>query len=302
MNPEKYTDSEKEAISLQIKNITMKQLENDYSKLVKVSLDNIEVGNRSRIGNNVVDKFTFTERLNTRGKFNMNFFEFLNNLDTFKKKKYINTLVIFYKNKKNKKNDIVVWKEIYNLCITSINIFKPLCAIDIYKLYNPHTILDFTCGWGGRLVGACALNIPNYIGIDINKNLKIPYKKMVKFLNKKSTTKIKIMFKNALKVDYSKLNYDFVLTSPPYFFIEKYRDNINYDSKDEMVDKFYKPLITKTYKHLKTNGYYCLNVNNDIYQNICLDILGEPINIIPMKKNIRNHHNYSETISVWKKI
>ena len=46
---------------------------------------------------------------------------------------------------------------------------------------------------------------------------------MVKLLNKLGTnTKIKLMFKDALKVDYSKLDYDCVLTSPPYYNVEVY--------------------------------------------------------------------------------
>jgi 16S rRNA G966 N2-methylase RsmD len=95
--------------------------------------------------------------------------------------------------------------------------------MDIYNRFKPTSILDFTMGWGGRLVGACAMDIPSYIGIDLNKNLIKPYEEMVKTLKELGTkTEIKLIFKDALKVDYSKLNYDCVFTSPPYYNIELY--------------------------------------------------------------------------------
>jgi hypothetical protein len=47
---------------------------------------------------------------------------------------------------------------------------------------------------------------------------------MVKLLKPHTDTRVKLMFKSALDVDYSKLEYDMVLTSPPYYDIEVYRN------------------------------------------------------------------------------
>ena len=44
-------------------------------------------------------------------------------------------------------------------------------AMEIYTKYQPTTVLDFCAGWGGRLVGACALNIKEYIGIEMNTDI-----------------------------------------------------------------------------------------------------------------------------------
>ena len=48
----------------------------------------------------------------------------------------------------------------------------------LYEIYKPTTILDFSMGWGGRLVAA--MTIPNikYIGFDTNTDLINPYKKI----------------------------------------------------------------------------------------------------------------------------
>lgn len=201
-----------------------------------------------------------------------------------------------------KKNKWVVYKEIYNICISAINIFRPIVAIEIYQRFQPTSILDFTCGWGGRLLGACALNIPKYIGIDINKNLESGYEKMSEFLIEKNNckTEIQLFFKDALTIDYTLLDYDMVFTSPPYFFLEKYSFDNKYFSKEEMKNNFYIPLFQKTFDSLKKGGYYCLNINNEIYQEVAVLIFGQPNEKIPLKKSKRQN-DYKEYIYIWRK-
>jgi len=308
MIKECFTDIEKIMIAKHIKLISSKDAIEDFNKL-KLIGDNLiknsyNISARCRTGNNIVDYFTFTERLNTKGKYDSNFFEFITNIDEFKKKKFITNMFHYYDNVKNKnktKNNYVVLKEVYNICISAINIFRPLLAMEIYTKYNPKSILDFTCGWGGRLIGACALNVPNYIGIDINTNLKNPYLEMKNFLKSYSETNIEVYIENAVTFDYSKINYDMVLTSPPYYFLEKYSNNETYsNSKNEMKNNFYVPVISNTYKHLQQGGKYCLNVNKEIYEDICVGLLGVATDIIPFKKSKRQN-NYEEYIYVWYK-
>ena len=80
----------------------------------------------------------------------------------------------YYENVKNKnktKNKYIVYKEVYNICISAVNIIRPLVYMELYSKYKPKKILDFCAGWGGAAVAASALNIENYIGIEINTNL-----------------------------------------------------------------------------------------------------------------------------------
>ena len=303
-----FTDIEKVAISRNIKMISLKDAIEDFNKLKTLgnnfTKNDCNISSRCRTGNNIVDYFTFTERLNTKGKYDINFFEFISNIDEFKKKKFIANMLKYYedvKNKNNTKNNYIVLKEVYNICISAINIFRPLVAMEIYTKYKPSSVLDFTCGWGGRLVGACALNIPNYIGIDINTNLINPYLEMKSFFNNISETNVDIFFENAAKFDYSTIKYDMVLTSPPYYFLEKYSNNETYNnSKNEMKNKFYIPVFSNTYKYLQEGGHYCLNINKEIYEDICIGLLGVATDIIPLKKSKRQN-NYEEFIYVWYK-
>jgi tRNA1(Val) A37 N6-methylase TrmN6 len=173
--------------------------------------------------------------------------------------------------------------------------------MEIYTKYKPKSILDFCAGWGGAAVAASALNIENYIGIEINHALKTPYNNLIDFLKEKSKTNINMIFDDAVLVDYCKLQYDFVFTSPPYYFIQKYENNPDYKSKKEMDEKFYVPLFTNTYKYLQLNGVYALNINKEVYENVCISLLGPAHDIYPYKKSKRQN-NYDEIVYVWYKV
>jgi tRNA1(Val) A37 N6-methylase TrmN6 len=299
-----FTNEEKVNIANQIKNISMNQLEREINQLINIGSNAYTMSPRSRIGNNIVDYFTFQQRLETKGKYNINFYEFIINIDEFKKKKFIQNMLIYYetvKNKNNTKNQFIVLKEVYNICISAINIIRPLVYMEIYSKYHPTCVLDFCAGWGGAVVAASALNIPHYIGIEININLKEPYEKMVEYLKTKSNSKIEMFFDNALNIDYNQFYYDLVFTSPPYYFIQKYENNIEYSNKQDMNELFYKPIFTKVYKGLQPGGHFIINVCKEVYENVLINLFGEANEIYPYKKSKRQN-NYQEIVYVWKKI
>jgi 16S rRNA G966 N2-methylase RsmD len=299
-----YTDLEKETISKSIKNISLETVDREMDKLIQIAPNIksfINLTPRSLVGNNIVDYFTFTQRLKTKGKYDINFYEFIVNLDEFKKKKFIQNMLIYYrdvKNKNNTKSEYTVLKEVYNICISAINIIRPLVYMEIYSKYNPKCVLDFCAGWGGAAVAAAALKLDKYIGIEINHSLKEPYGKLVTYLEKKSPTTIDMIFEDALKIDYNKLVYDLVFTSPPYYFIQKYENNPKYVSKKEMDELFYVPIFTKTYNGLQKGGHYIINVCKEVYDNVLVKLFGEACEIYPYKKSKRQN-DYNEIVYVW---
>jgi len=304
MLSDNYTDLEKETISKSIKNISLETVDREMDKLIQIA-PNIEsfinLTPRSLVGNNIVDYFTFTQRLKTKGKYDINFYEFIVNLDEFKKKKFIQNMLTYYrdvKNKKNTKSEYTVLKEVYNICISAINIIRPLVYMEIYSKYKPKCVLDFCAGWGGAAVAAAALKLDKYIGIEINNNLEEPYGKLVTYLGAKSLTTIEMIFEDALKIDYNNLVYDFVFTSPPYYFIQKYENNPKYASKKEMDELFYIPIFTKTYNGLQKGGHYIINVCKEVYDNVLVKLFGNAHEIYPYKKSKRQN-DYNEIVYVW---
>lgn len=298
IKPNNYSKKEKEKITNNFfDEISIDEAEKEFLELRK-SMCNFEKDFKplSRIGNKTVNYFTRVERLDTKGNKNISFYDFIYNKNEFLKKKYVQKLIKYHDGNIKKGLD-----KSFHLYYGSINIFKPLIAMKIYCLFKPTSILDFTAGWGGRLIGASVLNIDKYTGIDLNKDIEPKYKKMIKFLKDKSKTKIKMIFKDALKVDYSKIDYDLVLTSPPYFNIEIYKGTKR-RTEEEWINDFYEPLFTKTFKHLKKNGWYCLNIPDDIYEKVAKPLFGKPNKIIDFPKATRGHNiNYTEKIYCWNK-
>ena len=294
---------EKNIIAKQIKNISMEQVEREMNQLIQIGKNAHLESPRSRIGNNVVDYFTFQQRLETKGKYNISFYEFIENLEEFKQKKFIQTMLTYYsnvKNKNNTKNKYVVLKEVYNICISAINIIRPIVYMEIYNKYQPTAVLDFCAGWGGAAVACSALNIPHYIGIEINTSLCEPYNYLIDYLKTKTTCNINMIFEDALAVDYSKLYYDMVFTSPPYYFIQKYENNIEYVNKQEMNQQFYKPIFSKVYDGLQPGGYFIINVCSEVYERVLIELFGQAHEIYPYKKSQRQN-KYSEMVYMWRK-
>jgi hypothetical protein len=291
----------KRKIATQIFDYTKDQIDLDYSRLRNLTCKTLKKRSPLAIvGSKFVDNYTGMERLNTKGKQGITFYEFWHNRRKYKKDKRIKSLLKYYKDLPNIK-EIKQWKYIFNLYFSAISLFRPVTAMDIYCRYHPKAVLDFTMGWGGRLAAAAALDIPTYIGIDLNKNLREPYRKMVDDLNGLTKTQFKLLFKDALTVDYSRLWYDMVLTSPPYYNIELYSGTVKKE-KEEWNNYFYIPLFSTTWKHLQKGGHYCLNVPIEIYEVICVPLFGKADTLIPMKKTKRTaNEKYKEFIYVWKK-
>ena len=294
---------DKEVISKSIKNISIATVDKEMCELIKIGNDAHTMSSRSRIGNNIVDYFTFCERLETKGKYNVSFFEFIEQIEEFKQKKFIRTMLTYYKdvkNKNNTKNEYIVFKEVYNICISAINIMRPLNCMEIYTKYKAKRVLNFCAGWGGSTVAAAALNLDAYYGVEINAKLKPCYDNMVSYLNTKSATIIDIHICDAVQFDYSTIDYDLVFSSPPYYFLEKYENNVRYESKKDMDLKFYKPVFLKTYNGLQKGGHYIINICKEVYDNVLKGLFGEAHEIFPLKKSKRQNE-YTEMVYVWVK-
>jgi hypothetical protein len=293
----------KKEIITEIFNISKDQVLQDFTKISGLTADEFyKIKPLSRVGNNCVDYFTFPNRLETVGNKGINFWTLWNKKDEYMELPSIQTIIEYYRTERTKVNNAKMWYRIYNLIYGSIAIFRPLVAMNIYFKYKPQCILDFTMGWGGRLVGACACNVTKYIGIDLNMNLEKPYNDMIKTIKPLCVTDINLYFQDALTIDYSKMDYDMVLTSPPYYNLETY-EGTERKSKEDWNELFYIPMITITWKHLNVGGHYCLNVNKEIYDNVCVHILGQANEFIPLIKRKRNENNnskkYEEFIYVW---
>jgi hypothetical protein len=142
--------------------------------------------------------------------------------------------------------------------------FKPSTAKFLYKKYGATKVLDPTAGWGGRMLGAWALGI-NYTGIDTNTNLKPAYDGMIQELGHDN---LNMIWNSCLDVDFSQIDYDFVLTSPPYINLEVYENMTPFESNKLFYEKFLIPLVSKCLEHIKNNGSVCFNISPKMYEDL----------------------------------
>ena len=293
--------NEKKRITNELYPISFDDAKNDFLELLNLTQKDINnISSYSKIGNKTVNYFTALERLSTIGRKGISFFDLVENKDMYLKKPYVKKLMDYY----NDMDELHALTKVMALYYGSIAIFKPIITMKIIQKFECNQgLLDFTMGWGGRLVGCCALQIPHYIGIDLNNHLKIPYKNLVNMIKPHTKTKITLYFKSALNIDYSKLKYDIVFTSPPYYNIELY-NNTKKQTKEEWDNNFYIPIFSKTFNHLQPNGHYILNISKDIYERVCIPLFGKCKKRIPLTLSKRfnsDEKQYNEYIYIWVK-
>lgn len=286
-----------ESIANQIRPISFEDVCDEWNKIILTLTDGIlERNGRCSLENRIIDYYFFDERLNTRGKNGVSFYEFVNDIDTYTNKGYVKNLINYTKaNNRYEGNYYSQLYYVFGLAFGRISPFKITNALEIYQIFSPTTVIDPCMGWGGRLFAAMALDI-NYIGCDSNINLRKPYKQLQNDFREKHNSTVKLYFKDALSLNYSKLNYDMVFTSPPYFNIEQY-NSMPLKSKQEWAG-FYHDLFSLTFKYLAQGGTFAINVSEEIFNLSLHPLLGEPQTKIPLTKSSRNS-TYKEWIYVW---
>ena len=151
--------------------------------------------------------------------------------------------------------------------------FRPATAKTIYELYGKDNckVLDTSSGFGGRLLGFfTAKNTSEYVGIDPNTadscNKFILY--MGRYFTNKKAYVNKIGSEDFTIENHPKYEnyFDISFTSPPYFDIERYSDDITqshikFNTYDLWVDGFYRNTIYNSCNALKLDGVFAVNIS-----------------------------------------
>jgi hypothetical protein len=273
------------------RNIPFLSVKKEWEELKGMSLAELDaINGRSKLGCHIVDYYFFQHRLRTKGNKGINFFEFVEQIETYKMKPYIQTLLA-YCDKKNryKDSEIKRYYYIYGLTFGRVNAFKISNALKIYHRYSPTKILDPFCGFGGRMAAALMMNIA-YVGIDMTVDLKPEYERMLVDFPGDACVK----FQDCNTFDYSGIEYDMVFTSPPYENIEVY-PNIPVKTLKEW-DTFYREIFKKLWDNL-AKGVFAINIHKKIYDKILVKMFGECNEKLLLTKSSRN--DYIEYIYVW---
>lgn len=140
------------------------------------------------------------------------------------------------------------------LYFSVVSQFKVSVAKCIYEYFKAKNVLDFSAGWGDRLTGFLSCNETiSYTGFDPNTNLKKCYNELIKLHN---TNKIvEIIYLPAETISLER-HYDMIFTSPPYFELEKYtndisQSNVKYLNLEDWLNKFLFKVLRDNLKYLK---------------------------------------------------
>jgi hypothetical protein len=85
---------------------------------------------------------------------------------------------------------------------------------------------------------------------------------MMTTLNKPN---LRMIWDSCLNVDFSTIDYDFVLTSPPYINLELYENMTPFESEKAFYEQFLIPLINKCLTSIRRGGRVCFNISPKMY-------------------------------------
>lgn len=179
--------------------------------------------------------------------------------------------------------------------------FNTTVVVSLLKLFKPKHWLDFSAGWGDRLIGAIAYGKCKYTGVDPSECMNPNYHNMIKTLvpkNKRHNYKIiQSGFETLTSKEIPNLAYDLIFTSPPFFDLEVYekkdKQSIHqFNSLQKWLDGFLYPTLRTCYRALEVNGTLALYIS-DFYDVKYTDTMKGWI-----KENLPNF-NYSGNIYWW---
>jgi hypothetical protein len=154
------------------------------------------------------------------------------------------------------KLDNLLWSK-----ITGCGAFRPKLMAGAIEYFGAKSVLDFSSGWGDRLIGAIAKGV-RYVGVDPNPALHVPYAEIIdKFAEDKELyTMIQAPFQTAILPEGE--TFDLIFTSPPYFDLELYATPLESDNLDTWKLLFLYPCLEKAWSRLNPKGYMCIVIND----------------------------------------
>jgi hypothetical protein len=153
----------------------------------------------------------------------------------------------------------------------SVSNYKPMVAKAVIAKYSQGgTVIDFSAGYGGRLLGALSLNT-SYIGIEPNRVQIAGCFRMMKALARLHFELPNTEILNGVAEDelsrFPKNCAELVFSSPPFFNWERYSQSNSQSFKrfprfERWRSNFLEPVIAESHRILAKRGHLVLNVTN----------------------------------------
>jgi hypothetical protein len=142
--------------------------------------------------------------------------------------------------------------------------FRPCFAKALVEAYCPEdgTVLDPCAGYGGRACGTLAAG-RSYVGVDPHPKAEEAFTHLREALH----GPLEFLPGAFEDVNLGSLQADMVLTSPPYFSVERYSNDpsqswVRYKTWTSWVYGFLAPFVERSWQHLKPGGTFCVNTKD----------------------------------------
>lgn len=148
--------------------------------------------------------------------------------------------------------------------------FRPTVAKALIERYSRagDTVLDFSAGYGGRLLGSLTLT-RKYLGIDPSREQIEGCRKMLRSLALVSHGKATLYEARAEEFlpQWLPRSVDLILSSPPYYDTERYSEEltqsyVRYPNYRTWLQEFVEVVLANAHRVLKKQGYMVINAAN----------------------------------------
>jgi hypothetical protein len=150
--------------------------------------------------------------------------------------------------------------------------FHAMKSKAIYEKYCPKNgiIYDYSCGFGGRMLGALSSkNNYRYFGVEPSSETFKWLNELGKYIELATNRDniFKIYCKGSEEYLAKENCCDFAFSSPPYFNLEKYSEEesqcyIKYPEINQWFEGYVEPTIKNIYDMLKPNSFYAVNISD----------------------------------------
>jgi hypothetical protein len=159
--------------------------------------------------------------------------------------------------------------------------FRPAAARGIISRYSGagSVVLDFSAGFGGRLLGCLTLN-RRYAGIEPATAQMQGLREMASTLRSLTSTPVELIKGCAEDVmpRLERSSVDLIFSSPPYFKVERYsleptQSYCRYPTYDAWKDRFLYPVLIASHRLLKPGGLLIINLADTSRHPIATDMI-----------------------------
>ena len=147
-----------------------------------------------------------------------------------------------------------------------VTAFKPSFALSVMRKLGAVRVLDFSAGWGDRLLAALAHGAQRYVGVDPNTALEPGHSAIVrKFGGSDAAAAVRMVYAPFEEADLHEELFDTVFTSPPYFDFEVYNHEptqscSRFPSLTQWLAGWLLPTLQKAWQHLRVGGHLAVHM------------------------------------------